>query len=455
MATYLLIWNPEFYPWDNIADAAQEIKKRGVLAGSWSTGSRKSIQKGDRLFLIRLGKEPKGIMASGWAASDVYPDKNWNNNQPQKEVLYVDIDFDRILIPGNDYMLNIDLLENHPILKKKYWHPRGSGSIIPDDVANELEEMWKCGKDNNRNKFKKIDRENVQSAQEIAEDLLPDVKSRGNILHFLSDAICYANELRADNWNVNLDKNGRFIRLNTGQEYCITIYRKYSLILVLKECLSLTETVPVKFQGCQGKKKIISNNLKEVPDCLAKVPDSVGCLVSHEHIVNILPSLEEANRLFIDYAIRNTKITPLMRRTHSRGLTAYLSQVLSSRTPDPVYTAIDDYYREQEQMEKEVKKLSIHDLEERIKNANCCIESSRSSVTVLKFERNPYIVEYAKRKANGICCDCKQPAPFISKLTKEPFLETHHIVPLAQGGADTIENTVALCPNCHRKRHYG
>ncbi|WP_223111555.1 HNH endonuclease [Billgrantia pellis] len=24
---------------------------------------------------------------------------------------------------------------------------------------------------------------------------------------------------------------------------------------------------------------------------------------------------------------------------------------------------------------------------------------------------------------------------------------------LAKGGEDTIENTVALCPNCHRKMH--
>ncbi|HFQ5179900.1 TPA: HNH endonuclease [Vibrio vulnificus] len=35
----------------------------------------------------------------------------------------------------------------------------------------------------------------------------------------------------------------------------------------------------------------------------------------------------------------------------------------------------------------------------------------------------------------------------------EPYLETHHIVWLAKGGDDTAENTVALCPNCHKKMH--
>lgn len=34
-----------------------------------------------------------------------------------------------------------------------------------------------------------------------------------------------------------------------------------------------------------------------------------------------------------------------------------------------------------------------------------------------------------------------------------PYLETHHIVWLARGGEDTIFNTVALCPNCHKRMH--
>jgi 5-methylcytosine-specific restriction protein A len=31
----------------------------------------------------------------------------------------------------------------------------------------------------------------------------------------------------------------------------------------------------------------------------------------------------------------------------------------------------------------------------------------------------------------------------------------HHRVRLADGGDDTTDNAVALCPNCHRKAHYG
>jgi predicted HNH restriction endonuclease len=37
----------------------------------------------------------------------------------------------------------------------------------------------------------------------------------------------------------------------------------------------------------------------------------------------------------------------------------------------------------------------------------------------------------------------------------EPFLESHHVRPLADGGSDKTTNAVVLCPNCHRRSHLG
>ena len=75
--------------------------------------------------------------------------------------------------------------------------------------------------------------------------------------------------------------------------------------------------------------------------------------------------------------------------------------------------------------------------------------------TSYQFARDPLIVAYALRMANGVCGDCKEPAPFVSKRTGLPYLEVHHKITLAAGGADAIDNVIALCPNCHRRRHYG
>ncbi|NWJ82977.1 HNH endonuclease, partial [Enterobacter sp. SECR19-1250] len=54
----------------------------------------------------------------------------------------------------------------------------------------------------------------------------------------------------------------------------------------------------------------------------------------------------------------------------------------------------------------------------------------------------------------GKCQSCKRDAPFL-KEDGTPFLEVHHIEWLSKGGEDSVENAIALCPNCHRQAHYG
>ena len=69
------------------------------------------------------------------------------------------------------------------------------------------------------------------------------------------------------------------------------------------------------------------------------------------------------------------------------------------------------------------------------------------------YERDPLVVFWVLNNSKGICECCDKKAPFIDKKGK-PFLEVHHVKYLASGGSDLITNTVALCPNCHRKIHY-
>jgi len=99
---------------------------------------------------------------------------------------------------------------------------------------------------------------------------------------------------------------------------------------------------------------------------------------------------------------------------------------------------------------RKAKRLSDKELKKRAENSSKKIGSRK--VVSTQFERSVWVAENAKRKAKGICQLCNQPAPFVN-LNKEPYLETHHIEWLSKGGEDSIENTVALCPNCHRKVH--
>lgn len=79
-------------------------------------------------------------------------------------------------------------------------------------------------------------------------------------------------------------------------------------------------------------------------------------------------------------------------------------------------------------------------------------KSGQRSVSVSQYDRNPWVAEYTKRRADGHCDLCREPAPFPSK-DGTPYLENHHITWLSRGGEDSVLNTVALCPNCHRRMH--
>jgi predicted HNH restriction endonuclease len=76
-------------------------------------------------------------------------------------------------------------------------------------------------------------------------------------------------------------------------------------------------------------------------------------------------------------------------------------------------------------------------------------------VVVTTFLRNPDVVAECLARASGVCESCRANAPFDRASNGTPYLEIHHKKRLADGGADTAENALALCPNCHRRAHFG
>jgi 5-methylcytosine-specific restriction protein A len=78
----------------------------------------------------------------------------------------------------------------------------------------------------------------------------------------------------------------------------------------------------------------------------------------------------------------------------------------------------------------------------------------RRAETRWSYVRDPSIIGWVLAQAKGMCEVCDAPAPFIT-IDGQPYLEVHHVRPLAEGGPDTIDNACAACPACHRRLHYG
>ena len=99
---------------------------------------------------------------------------------------------------------------------------------------------------------------------------------------------------------------------------------------------------------------------------------------------------------------------------------------------------------------KSLKNISSDEIKAKAKSID--YSSVSKEVKTTYRERNQYISEYTKERAKGICDLCGKEAPFKDKNGK-PYLESHHVITLADGGPDAIYNTVAICPNCHRRIH--
>ncbi len=126
------------------------------------------------------------------------------------------------------------------------------------------------------------------------------------------------------------------------------------------------------------------------------------------------------------------------------------SQKNPDQFPDLIGPDVEILRKEFDDTVRKEQSKSINELK---KLAEKKASKSTSSTAQTKiYHRDPTIAAYVKKRAAGNCQLCGGKAPFTDQFG-EPYLECHHIEWLSNGGMDSIDNCVALCPNCHRKMH--
>lgn len=299
----------------------------------------------------------------------------------------------------------------------------------------------------------KLNRDSREDAKTFVESVLPETQTRQKFINFLCDAISFADAIKSDNWNLNLDPNGKFLRFNTGHEYCIQLYNDELLILcdrtTVKQIPDLNN-IPIIFKGWNGEQIVENTKIEKVPDLLVKTKNSIGCILQIEQIRENIDKFKSSNKDFIGVAM-NTR-HPQIRQAHSKGAVEYIFSEFRDDGEQTLPELSDVIRDEAIQLEKAKSLTHKERLEELTKSSKKPVQ-----VTVQQtvFVRNQLVVAEVLFRAKGHCEKCKKPAPFLRDSDSTPYLEVHHIVRLADGGDDTVENAIALCPNCHRKVHYG
>lgn len=139
MTAILGTWNPARWQWQDIASVIGATARGRRVVDTWSVNNRKhGIKAGDRFYLLKVGRPPRGMVGSGTILSEPYPAPHWDRT-PGKTTQMVDVEFDRVIDP--DRVLPASVLSEH--LPHTYWKPMSSGTTIQPADEEQLESLWK------------------------------------------------------------------------------------------------------------------------------------------------------------------------------------------------------------------------------------------------------------------------------------------------------------------------
>ncbi len=139
MASFLYVWNPKNWDWDDLGYAEDCVVSGERYDIFWSCISKRAVKIGDRFLLIRLGKEPKGILGCGYVSSLPYPMPHWNGEKAAKGVMAPRTDLLFMSLSANPIIPMGYLTAHYP---NYHWTSQASGVSLPDAIADDLFDIF-------------------------------------------------------------------------------------------------------------------------------------------------------------------------------------------------------------------------------------------------------------------------------------------------------------------------
>jgi len=170
--TYLLTWHPENYPFDKIRSVAMQVEKERFAPLGWSTGNRRHVEVGERVYLMRLGVNPQGVVGSGVIQSEIEVVPHWDKKKAANNKTYnkVSVLWDFL---QEKPLLSLETLErqsNNPY----FWRRSMGGVEIQVDDLSVLEKEWLKARD----ELAASARGNIAPRPWLGTDVIPSIGGR-------------------------------------------------------------------------------------------------------------------------------------------------------------------------------------------------------------------------------------------------------------------------------------
>ena len=135
----LLTWNPKNFEsgGDGASDYSLDLNPGKVER--WSCHSQ-DVSMGDRVYLLRTGVPPRGLIARGVVVNTPYKGEDWKD--PEKTRRYIDFETEEFRPGCADGLLSKLLLQQ--IAPSQDWSPQSSGIRLGN--LDEIEKHWQASK---------------------------------------------------------------------------------------------------------------------------------------------------------------------------------------------------------------------------------------------------------------------------------------------------------------------
>lgn len=140
--TWLMTWNPANWEWTSFQDDRLRIAQNENITLSWTTSS-KQLKEGDTAYIMRLGQEPKGLVARGTVTSEPYEDEHYQSEKAKQgaKAYYVDITLTDLRDPKAEAFISLADLEAGTV-DNQSWTPQASGIEIKPRSAKLIAGFW-------------------------------------------------------------------------------------------------------------------------------------------------------------------------------------------------------------------------------------------------------------------------------------------------------------------------
>lgn len=140
--SWLFAWTPDNENWDDLAEHIAQTRSGQTVTVKLSCADQR-VAAGDRAWIIRLGQEPQGIMATGNVISERYEADHYDPKHAEQGLTcwYVDVELMSIRDVFKEPFITTAELGTITI-DKQQWFPKSSVIEIKPRSAALLDKLW-------------------------------------------------------------------------------------------------------------------------------------------------------------------------------------------------------------------------------------------------------------------------------------------------------------------------